>query len=70
MDLGSDAVAAEVESTFYHLWGAKAVQNNKGSDKYRIVRDVLNSGRHIVEKNPRFNAVQNLFDTLMAEVLN
>ena len=27
MDLGGDAVAAEVASTFYHLWGAKAVQN-------------------------------------------
>ena len=70
MDLGSDAIAAEVESSFYHLWGAKAVQNNKGSDKHQVVREVLSSGRHIVEKNPRFNAVKDLFDTLMAEVLS
>jgi hypothetical protein len=69
MDLGSDAAAAEVESAFYHLWGAKAVQNNRGSEKYVIVRDILASGRHIVERNPRFSAVEELFDKLMSELL-
>ena len=69
MDLGSDAADAEVESSFYHLWGAKAVQNNRGSEKHLIVRDILTSGRHIVERSPRFSAVDELFEKLMSELL-
>ena len=66
MDLGSEAVAAEVDSSFYHLWGAKLQQNNKGSSGYLEVREILKSGRHIVEGgNPRSQAVIELFENLI-----
>jgi hypothetical protein len=64
MDLGSEKISAELDSYFYHLWGAKVVQRNKNYADYKRVRDVLNTGRYIVERNPRFDAVKELFNEL------
>ena len=65
MDLPFEDSDSETASSFYHLWGAKLDQDEKGSLKYLAVRDALNRGRHIVERNDRFNAVRGLFDKLM-----
>jgi hypothetical protein len=65
MDLGSQIISAELDSYFYHLWGAKAVQRRKDYGEYMRIRDVLKTGRYIVETNSRFDAVKELFNELI-----
>lgn len=65
MDRCSDEISAEIASTFYHLWGAKALQGEVKSTEYLRVVKILQSGRYIAESSPHFGAVRELFNTLL-----
>ncbi|MFM9033859.1 MAG: DUF6734 family protein [Mycobacterium sp.] len=70
MDLGPGpgAVAAELQNTFYHLWGAKKHQNNPRHAYYDLVRTTLLRGKYIVETSPQYDSVKDVFHRIVSQL--
>ena len=68
MDLGTETIQDELDSTFYHLWGAKRHQNNPQSAFYDTVRNTLLRGRHIVEQSPQYDSVKEVYLHLISRL--
>jgi hypothetical protein len=69
MDLPASAVREQLNGTFYHLWGAKKIQNNPKHEFYELVRKMLLSGRFIVEQSPQYDIVRDVYDPLIASLV-
>lgn len=65
MDLEFETISAELESTFYHLWGAKKIQNNPNHVFYDLVRNTLLRGKPIVEESPQYPIVKDVYHQLI-----
>lgn len=65
---GPEAIEAELQRTFYHLWGAKALQNNPSHELYDGVRRTLLRGRSIVEGSPQYDVVKDVYEDLVARL--
>lgn len=65
---GSEAFAAEVGGTFFHLWGAKRFQNEPGHQFHESVRQTLLRGRSIVEESPQYPIVRDVYDDIIARL--
>ncbi len=71
LDLDEDASAIneELTASFYHLWGAKKIQNDPTNTFYERVRATLLGGRHIVEQSPQYEIVKPVYDRIIAGVI-
>ncbi|MEI6252983.1 MAG: DUF6734 family protein [Mycobacteriaceae bacterium] len=66
MDLDPWVIDGELDDNFYHLWGAKKIQNDPTSPLYDYVRNVLLEGRFIVEQSPQFPIVKDVYERIIA----
>jgi hypothetical protein len=63
-----ESAQEELDSNFYHLWGAKKIQNDPTNPYYNLVCNLLVGGRYIVEKSPQYEIVKPVFDRIVADL--
>lgn len=66
LDQEPGAIDGELVSKFYHLWGAKKIQNKPTAPLYDFVRNALLEGRFIVEQSPQYEIVRDTYDRIIA----
>ncbi len=66
MDEDPESINPVLSSNFYHLWGAKKIQNDPTAPLYDFVRNALLEGRFIVEDSPQYEIVRDVYDRIIA----
>ena len=67
-DLPANSVDAELDYTFYHLWGAKKYQNDRSNPFFQKARSTLIGATRIVENSPYRDVLREPFGALIAEL--
>lgn len=65
LDLPTHTVGAELERTFYHLWGAKDHQHDKNSVFFAAARKILTDATRIVENSRYHDILKKPFNSLI-----